>query len=122
MSTENLSAAGRYSKGPFIIFKLTPSVILIGIAAQFASYLVFLYLVIHANRAMNRAGVLEKRSTGTNPTKKLYLVLYFSSVWIIVRSIFRLVEFAQGHDGYLATTEGFLLGLDAVPLAVSPSL
>jgi hypothetical protein len=103
----------------FATTNLAYLVIMIGIAAQFGSYLVFLFLVTTAHRAMSRDGILERRSTGTNPTKKLYLVLYFSSIWIIVRSIFRLVEFAQGHDGKIATTEGYLLGLDAVPLAVS---
>lgn len=45
--------------------------------------------------------------------KHLY-VLYFSSVLILVRSVFRVVEYLQGREGYLLTHEVFLYIFDAV--------
>lgn len=39
--------------------------------------------------------------------------LYFASVLILVRSIFRLVEYAQGNDGYLISHEAFMYVFDA---------
>lgn len=41
-------------------------------------------------------------------------VLYVSSALILIRSLFRLVEFAQGNDGYLVSHEVFLYIFDAI--------
>lgn len=40
--------------------------------------------------------------------------LYTSSVLILVRSIFRLVEYAQGNDGYLISHEAFMYVFDSM--------
>ncbi|PLB48665.1 putative RTM1-like protein [Aspergillus steynii IBT 23096] len=40
--------------------------------------------------------------------------LYSSSVLILIRSIFRLVEYAQGNDGYLISHEAFMYVFDAM--------
>ncbi|CAI9634032.1 unnamed protein product [Alternaria burnsii] len=45
--------------------------------------------------------------------KHLY-VLYGTSVLILVRSVFRVAEYAQGNDGYLLRHEAFLYVFDAV--------
>lgn len=34
----------------------------------------------------------------------------------MVRSVFRVAEYVQGHDGYLLSTEVFLYIFDAVPM------
>jgi hypothetical protein len=46
--------------------------------------------------------------------KKHLYVLYFSSILILVRSLFRVVEYLQGREGYLLTHEVFLYIFDAV--------
>jgi hypothetical protein len=46
--------------------------------------------------------------------KKHLYVLYFTSIFILVRSIFRVVEYLQGNDGYLLSHEVFLYVFDAV--------
>ena len=40
--------------------------------------------------------------------------LYSSSVLILIRSIFRLVEYAQGNDGYLISHEAFMYVFDSM--------
>ncbi|KAI9041877.1 RTA1 domain-containing protein [Aspergillus affinis] len=40
--------------------------------------------------------------------------LYTSSVLILIRSIFRLIEYAQGNDGYLISHEAFMYVFDAM--------
>ncbi|KAK2790623.1 hypothetical protein FQN53_009092 [Emmonsiellopsis sp. PD_33] len=40
--------------------------------------------------------------------------LYISSVLILIRSIFRLIEYAQGNDGYLISHEVFMYVFDSV--------
>jgi hypothetical protein len=48
------------------------------------------------------------------PWKKHMYVLYCASFLIMVRSIFRVVEYIQGHDGYLLQHEVYLYIFDSV--------
>ncbi|KAK0210391.1 RTA1 like protein-domain-containing protein [Desarmillaria ectypa] len=56
--------------------------------------------------------VIEKRSW-----RSLMYVLYAASTLIMVRSVFRVVEFAQGNDGYLLRSEVWLYIFDSVLMA-----
>jgi RTA1 like protein. len=40
--------------------------------------------------------------------------LYAASVLILIRSVFRVVEYGEGFDGYLLSTEVFLYIFDAL--------
>ena len=46
--------------------------------------------------------------------KRYLAVVYTASALILVRSVFRVIEYLQGHNGYLLTTEAFLYVFDAV--------
>jgi hypothetical protein len=48
------------------------------------------------------------------PWKKHMMVLYICSMMIMVRSVFRAVEYLQGFDGYLFKHEIYLYLFDAV--------
>lgn len=48
------------------------------------------------------------------PWKRQLYTLYGASLLILVRCIFRLIEYAQGNDGYLISHEAFLYVFDAV--------
>ena len=50
----------------------------------------------------------------TLPWKRHMFALYISSLLILVRSIFRIVEYVQGNNGYLLKHEVFLYVFDAV--------
>lgn len=69
------------------------------------------------------AGIFHKRMRarpnnailGTRIQWELYLVvLYTASLLIMVRSVFRLIEYAQGNDGYLMSHEIFLYLFDSL--------
>lgn len=47
------------------------------------------------------------------PWERQLYVLYGASLLILVRSIFRLIEYAQGNDGYLISHEVFLYIFDS---------
>lgn len=47
------------------------------------------------------------------PWQKYLMVLYAASVFIMVRSIFRIIEYVQGNAGYLLSHEVFLYVFDA---------
>lgn len=59
-----------------------------------------------------------------NPTSKILVqsmpwerqlyALYGASLLILVRSVFRLIEYAQGNDGYLISHEVYLYVFDSV--------
>ncbi|KXH56568.1 hypothetical protein CSAL01_12640 [Colletotrichum salicis] len=59
------------------------------------------------------------KSLHTNiPWQKFIWVLYFSNLLIMVRSIFRMIEYAQGHDGRLIQKEIYVYVLDALLMTV----
>lgn len=48
------------------------------------------------------------------PWERQIYVLYGASMLILVRSLFRLIEYAQGNSGYLISHEKYMYGFDAV--------
>ncbi|KAH0431456.1 hypothetical protein CcaCcLH18_07072 [Colletotrichum camelliae] len=48
------------------------------------------------------------------PWEAFLAVLYLASALIMIRSIFRLIEYAQGNDGYLVSHEVYLYVFDSV--------
>lgn len=52
------------------------------------------------------------------PWKMFIMVLYFTSLLIMVRSVFRMIEYAQGHDGDLIKQEAFVYVLDALLMVI----
>ncbi|KIY49758.1 RTA1 like protein, partial [Fistulina hepatica ATCC 64428] len=53
-------------------------------------------------------------------------VLWFAMMWttvgILIRWVYRIFQYAQGYEGYLATHEGFFYCLDALPLLLAISV
>ncbi|RFU35431.1 hypothetical protein B7463_g905, partial [Scytalidium lignicola] len=47
------------------------------------------------------------------PWQKYLFVLYAAGVFIMIRSVFRIVEYVQGNDGYLLEHEAFIYVFDA---------
>ena len=51
--------------------------------------------------------------------RTLGAVLIVSSIGILVRCVYRVIELSQGYRGHLATTEAFFYGLDSLPLFIA---
>jgi hypothetical protein len=102
--------------------KLGNKIFLAGVSAQGASYLLFTALVLVAHFRLIRQFGLRRFSPFNvlhEPTVILIDLLYISSVGIIVRSVYRVVEMAQGYGGYLYSHEIFTFLLDALPLVIA---
>jgi hypothetical protein len=54
-----------------------------------------------------------------NDWRTLAGVLALSCTLILVRTVYRVIEYAQGYYGALATNEHYFYALDALPLAVA---
>ena len=52
----------------------------------------------------------------TTPWKKLIWVLYITSTLILIRSIFRIIEYVMGSEGELLQKEVYLYIFDALPM------
>jgi hypothetical protein len=57
---------------------------------------------------------LELRSTVEPVWESYLIILYAASALIMVRSIFRVVEFGQGNAGYIISHEAFLYVFDGL--------
>jgi hypothetical protein len=61
-------------------------------------------------------------TTRSLPWERHLHVLYGASLLILIRSIFRLIEYAQGNDGYLISHEVFLYIFDSVLMLATMTL
>lgn len=66
---------------------------------------------------MLRRPTSRSLSTGA-PWQAFMAVLYFTSALIMVRSVFRMIEYAQGHTGSLISKEIYVYTLDALLMII----
>ncbi|KAK0538031.1 hypothetical protein OC834_000603 [Tilletia horrida] len=89
-------------------------IFLAGIILQGLSYIIFLGCCFYTQYIVTPRGA-SSHALHKN-IQKLFLVLYLASIWIIVRSVYRTIELAQGFRGYLITREVYFFLLDSLPL------
>ncbi|KAF5009596.1 hypothetical protein FDECE_4200 [Fusarium decemcellulare] len=88
------------------------TIIIAGLAVQLIFFGFFMIVAIVFHRRIHRKPTnasLKLRS----PWQKLLVVLYGSSALIMVRSIFRVIEYVMGEDGVLMANEVYLYVFDA---------
>jgi len=104
------------------------NVYMVGVGVQQVFILMFLALIIRFHLDMlrverqGREDTESDRRAGTVRWKLLTYTLYAVLVLITTRIIFRLIEFSAGVKGatnVLVGTEGYVLGLDAVPMVLA---
>jgi hypothetical protein len=54
--------------------------------------------------------------------RQFLYVIYISSALVLLRQIYRVIEFSQGFTGYLATHEAFFFVFDAIPIFLSATI
>ena len=88
-----------------------------GLIIQAVFFLVFVASGITFHLRMNKDA--RRWSTASEvPWVKHMMVLYLASIIILVRSIYRIIEYAQGFDGYIITHEVYLYCLDALLMLI----
>ncbi|CAD6888097.1 unnamed protein product [Tilletia laevis] len=102
--------------------KAGDNIFLIGIILQAVSYLLFVVLTIEAHRRLAAtAHDPTFSSKWSHPTGRILILIYFSSVFILIRCFYRVAELAEGYFGNLVTHEPYFLLLDSLPLLIGIS-
>lgn len=88
------------------------NVILLGLAIQVVFFGFFIVVTVVFHLRINRRPT-QKSHAISGAWKKLIWVLYACSLLIMVRSVFRMIEYAEGNDGVLLQNEVYVYVLDA---------
>ncbi|KAL2210916.1 RTA1 protein [Sarocladium strictum] len=111
------SGGGIQAGGTSKSYKRGERIILAGLFVQIAIFSIFVITASTIHRRIGKsptpAGVQR-----TIPWRRHLYALYASSVLILVRSIFRVIEYIQGNGGYLFAHEIFLYIFDALLMAM----
>lgn len=92
--------------------KAGEKVIIGGLAIQLVFFVLFIMVAAEFHRRMKRHPTSEALLPQCR--WEYYLItLYGVSMLILVRSVFRVIEFVEGQAGYIVRHEAFLYGFDA---------
>lgn len=91
--------------------------VIIGLLIQLVSFFIFWLTAIIFSKRIHRKPTSESLQPQI-PWRKSLHMLYAVSALILVRSIFRIIEYILGNDGYPLTHEWTLYMFDSVPMAI----
>lgn len=91
--------------------------VIVGLAIQLISFSIFWLAAVIFERRIRRTPTPKSLIPGIPWEKTLY-ILYAVSALIMIRSIFRIVEYALGNSGYLLMHEWPMYIFDSVPMAI----
>ncbi|KAJ7183411.1 RTA1 like protein-domain-containing protein [Mycena filopes] len=109
------------------------TIALIGLITQALSFLLFTIVLLVFGFRVSKHFPEVWRGQHMRPFKILsrqpiddwrivFYIMCTTCIGILIRSVFRVVEFAGGYNGRVATHEGFFYSLDALPLWIAMSL
>lgn len=107
---------GIQSAGTLEMYEMGEKIIIAGLFAQIFvfGFFVVASMLFHHRLARNPTEVTRSDRV---PWRRYLLVLYLTSAIILVRSVFRVVEYLQGNKGYLISHEVFLYVFDTFLMA-----
>jgi hypothetical protein len=107
-----MAGGGIQAAGSLDLLHLGEKIIIAGLFVQVLFFGVFLLVAITFDLRYRRAGRSSK-SPGNRQLTIALLALHATSALIMVRSIFRVVEYIMGNNGFLLRHEYFLYIFDA---------
>ncbi|GAA90897.1 hypothetical protein ASPFODRAFT_196446 [Aspergillus luchuensis CBS 106.47] len=115
------AGGGIMSSGSLSGMTTGENVIMGGLAVQLIFFSVFVIVAtlfhyrIHQNPTEKSISTCIARSGWRTPNWETTMVgLYIASILILIRSVFRMIEYAGGNDGYLISHEAFSYVFDAM--------
>ncbi|KAI0385980.1 RTA1 like protein-domain-containing protein [Hypomontagnella monticulosa] len=103
---------GYQASGSLEALNTGAKVIIVGLFVQLIFFGILIVTAAHFYLAISNAPT--GRSSSGFPWQKHMAVLFAASILISVRSVFRVVEYLQGFDGYLLSHEAYLYVFDAL--------
>ncbi|KAK7409088.1 hypothetical protein QQX98_008749 [Neonectria punicea] len=97
---------------------LGETIILIGLGIQIIFFGLFAVVTVIFHRRINKEPTNASLKM-VAPWQKLLVVLYGTSALIMVRSIFRVAEYAMGEDGVLMSKEIYIYLFDATLMLIT---
>ncbi|KAL4963992.1 RTA1 domain-containing protein [Aspergillus stella-maris] len=120
------AGGGIMATGSADSFKVGENVTIGGLGVQLAFFSVFIVTcgIFHHRYRRQRqhsnstdlSSTIKGSGHGRTPSANWEIVLialYVSSILVLIRSIFRLIEYVQGNDGYLISHEAFMYVFDS---------
>lgn len=107
---------GVQAAGTLELYNIGEKIIIAGLLVQIVIFGFFVIVSALFNVRLARAPTISSER-GHVPWKRHMIMLYAASGLILVRSIFRVVEYLQGNKGYLISHEIFLYVFDAILMA-----
>ncbi|KAH7410432.1 RTA1 like protein-domain-containing protein [Phaeosphaeria sp. MPI-PUGE-AT-0046c] len=97
--------------------KMGQSIMLIGLFIQLGFFGFFLVISLWFWKRMhNSPKSFSVPQYGKHSWLTILKLLLCAAVVVILRCVFRVIEFSQGHDGYLASHEVYMYLFDAAPM------
>ncbi|KAH6984733.1 RTA1 like protein-domain-containing protein [Ilyonectria sp. MPI-CAGE-AT-0026] len=115
--TLQAGGGGIQSGGTLDLYNIGEKLIIAGLWVQICVFGFFVVTSLLFNYRVVKAPT-EIATRGDIPWKRHLVVLYATSAIILVRSIFRVIEYLQGNKGYLISHEVFLYCFDALLMAI----
>lgn len=89
--------------------------VIFGLAIQLISFVFFAVCAVIFHRRFRRNPTSRSYHVDPKWVQTLYM-LYAVSVLIVIRSVFRIIEYAFGNDGYPLSHEWTLYAFDGIPM------
>ncbi|KAH8747737.1 RTA1 like protein-domain-containing protein [Diaporthe sp. PMI_573] len=115
--TLQVGGGGIQAAGSLNLYEIGEKAIIVGLFVQIAVFGFFMVtsLICHTRLARSPTPATDQ---GIILWKRHLYVLYLTSTIILIRSLFRVVEYLQGNGGYLISHEIFLYIFDAALMAL----
>lgn len=118
--TRIVTGGGIMASGTIDAMKTGEHITIGGLCVQlvFFTFFVITSVIFHVRiRSRPTQQTIEARQDHTlciiRSWESVFWGLYIASILILIRSVFRLIEYAQGNDGYLISHEAFIYVFDA---------
>lgn len=118
--TLQAGGGGVQAAGTLDLYLIGEKIIIAGLFVQIIvfGFFVLTSFLFHYRLVTSATGA----AIGGIPWRRYLIVLYITSAIILIRSIFRVIEYLQGNGGYLISHEIFLYVFDTVLMAVTMAI
>ncbi|OJJ66143.1 hypothetical protein ASPBRDRAFT_201243 [Aspergillus brasiliensis CBS 101740] len=113
--TVQAAGGGVMASGSLAAVHNGEKIVIAGLVIQILFFGLFIVTCGTFHRRVNRYPTEESKQLDSTWRKILH-VLYAVNLLIMIRSVFRLIEYAMGNNGYLLRHEAFLYVFDGVPM------